>query len=292
MIDRRGFIGDQGCDRGGGAERDRERDSFRGLVSRVGCGALAALCGAQSPVLAQASIEFPFEARFETVIENGAIEGQPVRVVRLRSPLAVREALRTLRAEWSAQPGVRTIESAAQGWELLSSWGPEGVRTLQLRAAPGGGSEGVLSVWPAKDAVGLRPGAAPFDLAGLLPSGARLLRRFAALDSGRRSETLVAVLDADPQAVADAIGQRLEALGLRRDQAGDRVGPGGAGSGGAGPGGVSDAASRDAPRPAPGVAPGFSVAAIHRGAGVEVAFTVVARQSRAEVVLHLTGSGK
>ena len=212
------------------------------------------------PARAAQPLRLPFEARIESVIEEGEIEGRPVRIARFRSALPPGELVRVLRREWPQDDGTELLESASGSWRIVSGWNPEGFRTLQFRALPGGGSEGVLSVWPREPGAAGLPVAA-FDLAALLPAGSTVMRRFAARDAGRRSETLVAVAQTAVEATADAIDQRLVALGLRRD-------------------------------PVAGTASARGWARIYRGRAVELACTLVPRAGHTEVVLHLTGGAQ
>lgn len=175
------------------------------------------------------ALELPFRARLEPVIEDGEIEGRRVRVARFTTPLQADELARAVRREWRGPGGADLVETRLPGWRVLSLWSAEGFRTLQFRAGPSGGSEGVLSVWPAGGADGI-PGAdgsgagAGFGSAGaslpgpeLLPEGNAVLRRFSAVDAGRRAQTLVAVARGTPSWLADVIGQRLVARGYAPD---------------------------------------------------------------------------
>ena len=172
--------------------------------------------------------DLPFPARFEPVISDGEIEGRRVRVVRISTPLHEDELARVLRREWRGPQGAELVETRLPGWRVLSSWTAEGFRTLQFRPAPSGGSEGVLSIWPAGGAGGegiARGGGVGAAAAGsalpgpeLLPPGSAVLRRFSAVDAGRRGQTVVAVSEGAPSWLADAIGQQLVARGYVPDR--------------------------------------------------------------------------
>lgn len=194
--------------------------------------ALAFSLAAMAPLSAAwtgSALELPFRARLEPVIEDGEIEGRRVRVARFSTPLPADELARVLRREWRGPEGADLVETRLPGWRVLSSWSAEGFRTLQFRPARSGGSEGVLSVWPAGGAdgvsgaggsgAGAEPGPSGAALPGpeLLPEGSAVLRRFSAVDAGRRGQTLVAVAEGAPSWLAEVIGQRLAARGYSPD---------------------------------------------------------------------------
>jgi hypothetical protein len=204
--------------------------------------ALAFSLAAMAPLSAAwtgSALELPFRARMEPVIEDGEIEGRRVRVARFTTPLQADELARVVRREWRGAEGADLVETRLPGWRVLSSWSAEGFRTLQFRPGRSGGSEGVLSVWPAGGADGVSGAGgsgtggsgtgglgagAGFGSAGtalpgpeLLPEGSAVLRRFSAVDAGRRGQTLVAVAEGSPSWLADAIGQRLAARGYAPD---------------------------------------------------------------------------
>ena len=196
--------------------------------------ALAFSLAAMAPLSAAwtgSALELPFQARLEPVIEDGEIEGRRVRVARFTTPLQADELARVVHREWRGPEGADLVETRLPGWRVLSSWSAEGFRTLQFRPGRSGGSEGVLSVWPAGGADGVSgaggsgagtgsgSGSAGAALPGpeLLPEGSAVLRRFSAVDAGRRGQTLVAVAEGAPSWLADAIGQRLAARGYAPD---------------------------------------------------------------------------
>lgn len=236
------------------------------------------------------ALELPFSARLEPVIEQGEIEGQPVRVARFQTPLPPDEVLRAVRHGWRGVGADPVVEARSGEWRLLSSYDPAGLRTLQLRPAPGGGSEGVLSVWPSgMERAAASPRAAGPEVSRLLPADARVVRRFAATDAGRRSETVVAVVNGTPAWVASAIGGRLSALGFVRDPL---IGVRGTSGGAA----MADAATGEGASGAAawrGSASGGATlgeAASYRLGRRELTFTVSAiGDGRSGIVLHLTG---
>jgi len=142
--------------------------------------------------------------RVRLAIPDGSIAGQSVTVYELRSRRAPRDALAELEGHWRAQ-GIDTVLQAQAGeWFVLSRLagaageivdaagtmpGIPGFETLQMRASPEGGSEGLLTRWDTA-----RTGTAQHpSLAALVPDDARVVRRFS-LDSAheRRAATIVA----------------------------------------------------------------------------------------------------
>ncbi|MCD6680882.1 MAG: hypothetical protein LT102_09555 [Burkholderiaceae bacterium] len=137
-------------------------------------------------------------------IPDGSIAGHSVVVFELHSGRAPREALAQIERHWRAQGADTVLQAQTQDWFVLSRLADpvgeasdvrgttprvEGFETLQLRASPGGGSEGLLTRWVRAAAV------APADdaLARLVPADAQLVRK---LSSGgereRRAATIVA----------------------------------------------------------------------------------------------------
>ncbi|HEY0877287.1 MAG TPA: hypothetical protein VGE10_02450 [Zeimonas sp.] len=138
--------------------------------------------------------------RVRVAIPDGTIAGHSVVVFELASRRARREALDEIEHHWRAQ-GTDTVLRAQTGeWFVLSrrtgsshataeASRVEGFETLQLRASPQGGSEGLLTRWRQAS----EPVRAADPLARLVPADARLVRQ---LSSGggreRRAATLVA----------------------------------------------------------------------------------------------------
>lgn len=231
---------------------------------------LALVLGAPLALHAVPAFELPFPSSIEPVIEQGEIEGQVVRIARFSSRVSPDEALRVLRREWRGAGIEPLIELRSGRWQLVSTHDPaSGFRTLQLRAAPGGGSEGLLSIWESsrlRSQAGASRGAT--DPAQLLPAQSRVVRRFSVLDAGRRSETLVAVAEASVEWVAAVIRERIAARGFVRDPL---IGSSKA---------VAAAASS-------------SAAAAYRSGAQEIAFTVSALgDGRSGIVLHLIGDAQ
>ena len=171
-------------------------------------------CAGGADVAAAAGLPFP--ATLESVVERGAIEGYPVSVVRLRSALSVGEALASARRAWSASDPDAVLVTRSGPWQVVSVRERSGYRTLQLRAAPDGGTEGLLSLW-SHDGPGSNGVEPSLDASRLLPAGAQVLRRLDGVDGGRRHRTLVALTDGSVRWVADSLETRALALGFARD---------------------------------------------------------------------------
>lgn len=194
----------------------------------------------------------PFPAKLQSVIERGEIEGRPVQVTRFESELAVHDVIVRLLRAWSDHGRVPVIQSTSGTWRIVSSFDAGHYRTAQVRAQPGGASEGLLTVWA--DA----PRTAPrgLDLADVLPADATVLRRFAATDAGRRSETLVATAPSSVGWLLPMLDRRFASMGL-----------------------LPDPVVRS---------PAGSGARLYRGRGAEVAVTAVPHEGRSGLVFHLT----
>ncbi|MDT3680062.1 MAG: hypothetical protein ROZ64_14645 [Burkholderiaceae bacterium] len=136
-------------------------------------------------------------------IPDGSIAGHSVVVFELHSRRAPREALAEIERHWRKQGADTVLQAQTDDWFVLSRLadparaaaaaggapGFEGFETLQLRASPGGGSEGLLARWVRAAAVA--PAGDP--LGRLVPADAQLVRQ---LSSGgereRRAATIVA----------------------------------------------------------------------------------------------------
>lgn len=137
--------------------------------------------------------------RARVVIPDGSLAGHSVIVLEVDSRRPPHEALAEVERHWRAS-GVDTVLQAQTGeWFVLSrhagaspaageSSAFDGFETLQLRASPRGGSDGLLTRWLREH----RP--APADaLARLVPPQARFVRQLSSGGEGeRRAATLVA----------------------------------------------------------------------------------------------------
>lgn len=202
-----------------------------------------------------AESQVPFPALVESVLERGSIEGHPVSIVRFVTRLAVGDASRATARAWGREVGSQVAAGSAGGWQIVSTRQQGRFLTLQLRTARGGGSEGVLSVWP--DAAAPQP--AGFDAARLLPGGAAVVRRVGGVDGDRRHQSLVAIADGSPGWNADLLESAALASGFTRD-------------------GVEQARVKTGP----------GRAMLYRSAGRELGVTVHPYDARTAIVLHVT----
>lgn len=198
----------------------------------------------------------PFPAALESVVERGAIEGHPVAVHRVRTSLGVDEAVSSARRAWAGPRFDAVVVTRSGPWQVVSMRERSGFRTLQLRAAPDGGSEGLLSVWTDRPS-GERERRPALDAVALLPARAQVLRRVEGVDGTRRHRTVVALVDGSVSWVVDALDARVLAQGFVRDHAGRRT--------------VGTAQSR-----------------LYRASGRDLAFTVHSHDERVAVVIHVT----
>ncbi len=230
-------------------------------VPRAASGRLLAAAAAMSgcaPVQVPAAPAdlLPFPAQVSTVIERGAVEGHAVRVLQFNTQHEIARVLALTRRAWSLPHGSRTVEASSGPWSIVSRQTGTGYQTLQAKRAPDGHTEGLMTYWDREHGLP-RSG---IDLAALLPADAHVRRRFVAVDARRRSETLVAVDDAAPRMVAERIGARIAASGLR----------------------VAPMARAGA------VEDGDAVARLYLGRGSELALTVHRHDGGSAVVMHLS----
>lgn len=161
-----------------------------GVVRRALALAIAACLSTGAGVPPAANAATPFDSRRATVIPQGEIDNWTVTVDRFSSQLAPESALRETRRQWRAS-GRPLTEARSGEWHILSRLEGDRIRTLQLRVAPGGGSEGFDSTWR-------RHEVGPSMLRDVVPAGATILGATASVDGTRRGETLVAEVPSDP----------------------------------------------------------------------------------------------
>lgn len=189
---------------------------FRRLLLAASAAHLLAVAPVIGAELRAQVTHLPFAATIESVVDNGAIEGHPVSVVHLRTVLSVSDAIAAARSAWSREDPAAVLVVQGGPWRVVSLRAASGYRTLQMRAAFGGGSEGLLSIWSDRDSTRAYARAV-LDPARLLPAGARVLRSLEGSDAGRRHRTLVAVAEGSLRWAAEAIETRALALGFERD---------------------------------------------------------------------------
>lgn len=208
----------------------------------------------------------PFPASVESVVERGTIEGHPVSVLRLRSALPVADAIAAVRAAWAGHAAA-VLAVRAGPWQVVSRREPAGYRTLQLRASPGGGSEGLLSVWSDDGHTTPARGESALEPASLLPADARVLRSLEGIDGARRHRTVVAIANGSVRWSVDALEARARSLGFVRDPV-------------AGDAGMQRPAHAD-----------HAQARLYRRSGQALAVTVHRQGERIGIVVHLTEGG-
>lgn len=228
---------------------------FAPVLATVLALVLAFVAGPAAGATASGLPALPPGARVESVVEEGAVGGQRVAVLRIRSdgpPGPIVDALVPGASDRGAGAGAMgaVVEVRSGPWQVVSAREGSGYRTLQWRALPGGGTEALLSLW--RGPVGSSPSA--FDLDAAVPRGAIVLRRFSATDGGRRNATLVAWTSASVPDAAAQVHARLRAAGL---EAGALRGSADAG-----------------------------ISRLYRGRGHEVALAVTPHPGRSGLVLH------
>ncbi len=174
-----------------------------GVIRRAGVLAIAACL--PIGVLPVARAATPFESRQATVLPQGEIDQWIVTVDHFSSRVALQSALRQARTQWQTSGPV--IEARSGEWHTLSRIDGDHIRTLQIRVAPGGGSEGYDSTWRRRE-------VGPSMLRDILPAVATLLGATASQDGTRRGETLVAEVPSEPAALGLLTTQALLRLGF------------------------------------------------------------------------------
>lgn len=158
--------------------------------------------------------------RARIAIPHGSLAGHSVVVLEVDSRHAPRTALAEVERHWRAQGADTVLQAQAGEWFVLSRTGAaesanasprlEGFETLQLRAVPGGGSEGLFTRWRSP-----REPAPADALARLVPSGARLVRQLSSGgDAERRGTTLVAHFNDSLDATEFRLDRHLQAQGF------------------------------------------------------------------------------
>ncbi len=146
------------------------------------------------------------------VLPAGDLAGHGISVSEVSSRLGPAEALAGVERHWrAADDAPPVLRAHGDGWSVLSRRTAQGYDTLQLRAAPRGGAEGLLTRWRMRD------GGPPSEtsLSSLLPVEARAVRQLrssdAAGEGAREAQTLVGRL---PHAIDEA--ERRVVVHLRR----------------------------------------------------------------------------
>ena len=198
---------------------------WAGLAALTALGlSVATTAGAQAEGGAMAPFAaLPFPARIAMLVENGEVAGRAVTIAAFETGLEPAAMLARLRAQWSGDPRRPWLQTRSGDWQIVSRQTPAGTVTLQYRDRDGSGTGGLISFWPRVPA---RAGASPAgqdrldELVSVLPADSRVART-ASRDGARRTQTLMARSDADP----DVAWARLVA-GLGEQGYVQRRGPG------------------------------------------------------------------
>jgi len=125
------------------------------------------------------------------VLPDGELAGRAVQVSEVVSELEPSEALARVETLWRASDGTAVLRAEHEAWSVVSRQLGGGFETLQLRASPRGGSEGMLARW--KGPAASRRGQP--SLANLLPADAQVTRQLLSRDVGggatRSADTLI-----------------------------------------------------------------------------------------------------
>jgi hypothetical protein len=125
------------------------------------------------------------------VLPDGELAGRAVRVSEVVSELEPAEALARVERLWRVPGDAVVLRVGHERWSVLSRPLGEGFETLQLRASPHGGSEGMLALWMGA----VTPPRPERSLASLLPAEARVARQLLSRDTGaggaRSADTLI-----------------------------------------------------------------------------------------------------
>lgn len=165
-----------------------------------------AAVGEAIPQSVEAAALLPGVEHARVLVPDGELAGHAVSVSAVDSRRVPEDVLAEVEGHWRRQGADPVLRAQSGAWSVLSrridsgssqaGGGADGTRsddgfeTLQLRASPGGGSEGLFTRW-------LRSGATrvdmPTPLEHLLPAEARAVRQLSSRDAGIHSaETLIA----------------------------------------------------------------------------------------------------
>jgi hypothetical protein len=160
----------------------------------------------------------PPDIRQELVMSAAALDGHTVTTHRFRAAGPPEPLIDAMRTRWRDE-GLRFVEARNGEWHVLSARDAGGTRTVQLRPTAHG-VEGLSSFW--------RRGAAPDDesaawplppVIAWLPGDARIVRRVTHRDPKRDAATVVALVDASPEAAADLLARAAARAGFDADPA-------------------------------------------------------------------------
>lgn len=179
------------------------------LAALLFCHGLVA--GAHASRLTAFEDALPFDAYLTMAVASGRIAGREVSIARFESGLAIEEAMRRLRTESMRLAPGSMFESRTDGWIIVSRRLADSILTIQLRARPQGGVEGVVSHW--------RLDAEPRDESQqameLLPHSFRLVRTVSSRDAGVRVTTVAAITESKLAEAWRQVQEQLAARGYR-----------------------------------------------------------------------------
>jgi hypothetical protein len=163
----------------------------------------------------------PPEVRQELVMSAAALDGHSVTTHRFRAAGPPEPLIESMRARWRDE-GLRFVESRRGEWTILSVRDDAGMRTVQMRRTDTG-VEGLASRWSRAPGSARSASAAEASdwpqppVMGLLPPDARILRRITHRDPQRDAATVVALVEAPPEAAADALVRGAARAGFEAD---------------------------------------------------------------------------
>jgi hypothetical protein len=145
--------------------------------------ALAAPCA-----LAQSASELPPRALSASIGEDIVVNGVAMRATHFQSPASSQDVLEFYRESWhSAIPAEQPREQSLGSWRVIGRQNGPRHETVQIRALPGGGTEGYLAASDSR----ARPRApAPSPLR--LPLGAQTLSVVESKEGARQATQILA----------------------------------------------------------------------------------------------------
>jgi hypothetical protein len=145
--------------------------------------ALAAPCA-----LAQSASELPPRALSASIGEDIVVNGVAMRATHFQSPASAQDVLEFYRESWhSAIPAEQPREQSLGSWRVIGRQNGPRHETVQIRALPGGGTEGYLAASDSR----ARPRApAPSPLR--LPLGAQTLSVVESKEGARQATQILA----------------------------------------------------------------------------------------------------
>jgi hypothetical protein len=139
-------------------------------------------------VHAQRAPQLPPRAIAAAVGDEMVVNGVAMRATHFQSPAAAQDVIAFYRDAWqSADPADRATEQALGGWRVIGRQASYRHETVQVRALPGGGSEGYFASSDTRS----RP-AAPARSPLRLPLGAKTVSVVESRDGSRRSTQILA----------------------------------------------------------------------------------------------------